>query len=1065
MPALHIVRGLPEKGPGDIIDQFVSGAAIDPFSTWLLVPTRRLVRTIKDACAKKNIPIIPSRICTLDDLCSTYFEECRKTTRFLSKPESKILLSQVITDHKKDLGLFFSGGRPSSGTVENFRDFISVIVRRKIAYPEILCDLQGEKSRQIGIVAQAYRDYLDARDLVDSDTIFSWVIHNIAGSTGPATFRHVFVYGFYQPLPLEQDLILAIASAAESCTVVVPEDPNPGPGRSRFRIRWLEESGIPATVSDAGAAVRPLAGLFSSTDGKIGTNQTIKTATFPTRYAEVAGIAQEICRLRNEGVAFSDIAVTFPEARESMSLVREVFLDYALPFTTTTGTHISHVPVVGFLVQIPEIPAGQFSRDDVVRFIASPYFVHRKRTPASGLPVSGASGFVVFGQSALPGNRDPDPGEIDLVSRLAQIEKGFDAWQKGLDRLLARIDGQAGDDESPLIPVSRETVERIRNWILPLLCDLEKLNGKKSLSSHRKDYRDFLSRWGLDELPDFADGHLRDEELAAQETFFRCLGRMDGMAGILGDREIDTAKFHEILSTLAKETEIYPDREQTGVTLLGLRECMYQQFPHLFIAGLTEGDMPRLTTRIPFTNTLENTRMGTRSLAEILDENRYYFVAALLAATKTLYLSAPLSDGETPLLSSAFFERVKERTDAGIWGDEETAYDCSDRAGAVHAGTLIAGGEICPALSFLSPDCSVDEMVGRINTGRYYRQGTSDSVFDGVLSGDEIIRAVLADRFGPRHVYSPTTLETYAVCPFRFFLEKILGLSVLPDIGTSLSASDRGTAVHAVLSTFYRRWKELGHEKVPPSELADAGALMTEIATAELNKNPFESPLWNAVKIQMLGGTGAGPGIFYQFLSREAAESPSPLVPSHFELAFGMKPRDADDPASVAEPVELSGREGTETVRINGRIDRIDETPAGMFAIADYKTGSQLSGAKEVADGTALQLPLYLMAYEKISKKTGVLAGYYRIRREVENKYVLLDEPGRDLVVSSNPRATKNFRDVLLDSHAHAAGFIKEIRAGNFPLPAEEKCKNPYCEFKTICRFDPLRAPAFLGDE
>jgi ATP-dependent helicase/DNAse subunit B len=1065
MPALHLVRGLPENGPDDIIDQFISGAATDPFSTWLIVPTRRLVRTIRDTCAKKNISLILSRICTLDDLCSTYFEECRTTTRLLSKPESKILLSQVITDHKKDLGLFFSGGRPSSGTVENFRDFISVIARRKIAYPEILGDLQGEKSRQMGIVAQAYRDYLDARDLVDSDTIFSWVIRNIAGSTGPATFGQVFVYGFYQPLPLEQELILAIASAVESCTVVVPEDPNPRSGRIRFRTRWLEESGIPITVSEAGAAVRPLAGLFSSTGGMIGTTETIRTATFPTRYAEAAGVAQEICRLREQGVPFSDIAVTFPEARESMSLVREVFLDFAIPWTTTTGTHISHVPVVGFLVQIPEIPAGQFAREDVVRFIASPYFRNRKRTPASGLPVSGTSGSGVSDLSALPGNRDPDPGEVDLVSRLAQIEKGFDAWPKGLDRLLARIDGQAGDDESPLIPVSRETVEHVRRFLLPLLTDLEKLNGKKSLSSYRKDYRDFLSRWGLDVLPDFPDGRLRDEEAAASRTFFRCLDRLDGMAVILRDREIDAAKFHEILSTLAKETEIYPDRERTGVTLLGLRECMYQQVPHLFIAGLTEGDMPRLTTRIPFTNTLENARMGTRSLVEILDENRYYFVAALLAATNTLYLSAPLSDGDTPLLSSAFFERVKERTGADTWGDEGTAYDCSDRAGAVHAGTLIADGEICPAQAFLSPDCVIDEVVARINTGRYYRQGASDSVFDGVLSGDEMIRAVLADRFGPRHVYSPTTLETYAVCPFRFFLEKILGLSMLPDVGTSLSASDRGTAVHAVLSTFYRRWKELGHEKVLPLQLADAAALMTEIATAELNKNPFESPLWNAVKIQMLGRTGAGPGIFYLFLSREAAESPSPLVPSRFEFAFGMKPRDADDPASVAEPVELAGREGTETVRIKGRIDRIDETPAGMFAIADYKTGSQLAGAKEVTDGTALQLPLYLMAYEKISGKTGVLAGYYRIRREVENKYVLLDEPGRDLVVSSHPRATKNFRDVLLESHAHAAGFIREIRAGNFPLPAEEKCKNPYCEFKTICRFDPLRTPAFLGDE
>ncbi|MFA6363493.1 PD-(D/E)XK nuclease family protein [Methanoregula sp.] len=1052
MPALHLLRGLPEKGPEDFLDRFVSASAADPFSSWLILPTRRLVRTVKNTCGKKNIPLIPSRICTPDDLCLAYFEEYRRTTRLLSKPESKILLSRIINDRKKDLPLFFFHGKVSPGTLENFRDFLNVITRRKIAYPEVLGDLQSDKSRQIGFVVKAYRDYLGTHDLVDSDTIRTWVIRDLANVSHQHLFRQVFIYGLYKPLPLEQELILAIASVAESCTIVVPEDPNPGSDRAG--TRWLEESGIPVTITEGKIAGRPLAGLFSPTSGRIDTTQTIRTALFPTRYAEVAGIAEEICRLHaTKGIPFSDMAVTFPEVRESVSLVRELFSDYAIPWTTTTGTHISHTPVVEFLVHIPGIPVGQFAREEVMRFIANPYFVNRKRKSSPGAPLSGSIDMPVPACSI-----DPDPGTVDLVCRVAQIEKGLDQWKKGFDRLLARIAGQEKDDESPLMPVRQETVDLVQRWILPLLLDLATLDGKKSLSSHRKDYQKFLSLWGLDELPDFPGETLRNEESAAVEKFLRCLDRLDGMAGILGDRPITTATFSQILSTLAKETEIYPDGDRTGVALLGLQECMYQQIPCLFIAGLTEGDMPRLTTRIPFTNTLESSRMGTRSLAEILDENRYYFVAALLAATDTLYLSTPLSDGENPLLSSAFFERVKEKTGAGTWGDEGAAYDCSDRAGAVHAGTLLTRGEVCTALSFLPPDGTVDQIIGRVNTGRYYRQGAADSVFDGVLSGDEMIRAVLSNRFGPLHVYSPTTLETYAVCPFRFFLEKILGLSLLPDVETSLSASDRGTAVHAVLSTFYRRWKEQGHTKVLPAELVDAAVLMTEIATAELAKNPFESPLWNAVKIQMLGGAGAGPGIFAQFLTREAAESSSPLSPSHFELAFGMKPRGADDPASVAEPVELAGREGTETIRIKGRIDRIDETPEGIFSISDYKTGSQLAGVKEVTEGTALQLPLYLLAYEKISGKTGVAAGYYRIRREVENKYVLLDEPARDLIVSSHPRATKDFRDVLLDSHAHAAGYIREIRAGNFPLQTNEKCGNPYCEFKTVCRFDPLRA-------
>jgi len=612
---IALSRGRTGRGPEPVIDRFIAASAVDPFGTWCILPTRRLARDTIRKIRDRDVPVIPSRIGTIDDICATYFEENRTTPRFLLEPESKILLSQIISDHKKELPLFFSRGHPSTGTVENFRDFISVITRRKIAYPEILGDLQGEKSRQIAIVVKAYRDYLDAHDLVDSDMILSRVARHLSGSPDHHPFGQVFIHGLCEPLPLEQDLIKAIASASESCMAIVPDDPNSRPYRNRTGKTWFEESGLPVSIVVEEGTGRPLAGLFAQANGPIETTETIRTATFPTRYAEVAGIAEEICRLHENGVPFSDMAVTFPEARETMALVREIFSDYALPWTTTTGTHISHVPVVGFLVQIPEIPAGQFSREDVVRVIASPYFRNRKRTPVAGAPGSGAEDIQT---PAI--NPDPDPGDVDLVSRVAQIEKGFDTWPKGLDRLLARIAVQAGDEESPLIPVSRETVERVQRWLLPLLSDLEKLNGKKSLSSHRKDYRDFLSRWGLDVLPDFPDENIRDEESAASETFFRCLDRLDGMAGILGDREIDASKFHEILSTLVKETEIYLDGDRTGVTLLGLRECVHQQIPYLFIAGLSEGDMPRLTTRIPFTNTLENARMGTRSLAEILDE-------------------------------------------------------------------------------------------------------------------------------------------------------------------------------------------------------------------------------------------------------------------------------------------------------------------------------------------------------------------------------------------------------------------------------------------------------------
>ena len=164
----------------------------------------------------------------------------------------------------------------------------------------------------------------------------------------------------------------------------------------------------------------------------------------------------------------------------------------------------------------------------------------------------------------------------------------------------------------------------------------------------------------------------------------------------------------------------------------------------------------------------------------------------------------------------------------------------------------------------------------------------------------------------------------------------------------------------------------------------------------------------------------------------------------------------SDDPASVEEAVELTGAAGSEPLRIRGRIDRIDICPDGFFVIYDYKTGAQHPKFKDIDTGKALQLPLYLLAFESISGKRGVAAGYYKIRKDVESRMLLCDETGKDLIVS-RPRISPDFTGTLGRSREFALEYIGRIRKGEFPLPSEEKCPNAYCEFRHICRFDPYR--------
>ena len=152
----------------------------------------------------------------------------------------------------------------------------------------------------------------------------------------------------------------------------------------------------------------------------------------------------------------------------------------------------------------------------------------------------------------------------------------------------------------------------------------------------------------------------------------------------------------------------------------------------------------------------------------------------------------------------------------------------------------------------------------------------------------------------------------------------------------------------------------------------------------------------------------------------------------------------------------LPGPEGTESLRIKGRIDRVDRTPEGFFLIYDYKTGGY-SRFKDIETGKALQLPLYTLAFEAISGGRGVAAGYYGVRKEVKRSMLLCDDTGRAILVS-RPRTSPDFPGTLNRSREFALEYIGRIRKGEFPLPHEEKCPNNYCEFRRICRFDPYRA-------
>ncbi|WP_292368535.1 PD-(D/E)XK nuclease family protein [Methanoregula sp. UBA64] len=1020
--------GLPGEHLDTVIERYLSASKTDPFSTWILVPTRRLAGCIADELARRASPIIPSHICTIEGFCHALFIENRTTERFLQRSEARMLLAQIVEEKRAEVPFFITRDHPAPGTIDDLMTFMNVTLNRNVPFPECLLELQGEKIRQLDTIITAYRDALHERDLADDDTLLPWTI-DFLYRTKSSPLGTVFVYGFYEPLPLEEELFGAIRERSFAAHFFIPH----GLDRNIFRNGpAVLLSGEPAQQT------RQITGLFSET-GSLGAPGFFRVQTFPTRYAEIYAVAAEIARLNEEGTPLSDIAVVCPDLRENLALVEEVFAESGIPWNAAVSHTMARSPVIRFLTGITGLAAGGYAREDMVRLIQSPYF-RKKRVPGGSVSLNAS--------------------EVDLVSRYARIDGPRPDWEKALGRLHEQV---ADPERATNYPgISLPAVERVQEGIRILIAGLETLTGKKNLRDHIRAFDTFLDAWEIPFLSGAPDEGAGEKEKTACTQFRLRVNALATAAWTDAGRIVGPDEFSRLVAAIAEEPDESGLPDLPGVTLLGPRECPHMKFPVVFVCGLTEGTFPRLTTRLPFTNTLENKRMGTRTLSEILREEQYYFIAALLLAKKTLYLSAPLADGEKPLLTSAFFERVRMRTGECPWPvPSGTLSFASRRTAAVRAGAEIRTGRLTAACRLIPAPLAPDDLVERVNMEGYHRQGGCSTPYDGILSGYDPILAILSGRYGADHVWSPTNLELYAGCPFAYFCRRVIGLEALPDVEPDLSAADRGSAIHEVLSTFYRQWRGLGQTKVTPAMLADATDLILRIAQESLDRYNFSSPLWDATRILMLGDKGNGPGYFERFLSCETQEADSPLVPSCFEFSFGMGPGGEAEPGSPA-PVELTSPDGTHRMLVRGRIDRIDQAPDGSFLIYDYKSGAQHPKTKDIEEGTALQLPLYLLAYEKITGGRGIAGGYYTIRRDIARSIVLADAAAKDMMIS-RPRVSADFSGLLHHSLDCSFSYLDGIRGGRFPLPDREACPNSYCEFRRICRFDPYRVLSCNG--
>ncbi len=478
------------------------------------------------------------------------------------------------------------------------------------------------------------------------------------------------------------------------------------------------------------------------------------------------------------------------------------------------------------------------------------------------------------------------------------------------------------------------------------------------------------------------------------------------------------------------------------------------RFAHVFVASLQEGEFPGAAPGPGLVTDEERAAIGLHERVEHVAQERYLFYVCASLPTERLYLSWRIADDDgSAEAPSPFVEEVRELLAPAPPLAPGAPDELLARLTRVRGpGAVVLEPEVAPtadelgrALAARGEQVDVPTVPGSL--------GLSDELA-GVLAARlerarerrhplprDLRHPLVHESLADRPPFGASTLETYSVCSYRWFVDHELRPEPLDPRPEPL---EQGTVVHLTLQRLYAEPPAGG--PLPTSDtlgewLTRARELLLEIAE-ENDLGPRDAPRRAGLeRMETLVGA---------FLARESRRdwelAPRPEL---LEAGFGT---DTD-----AGPLELGD------FRMRGSIDRVDvgtrADGAPIGVIRDYKLSTGVTAAAKLEDERKLQLQLYMLALRRLWGIEPIGGLYEPLGAAGDAKprgLLLADErggllPDRNLT-GTDFRPAEEFEAALESARELAATAVAGMREGRVDRnPVGGTCPR-YCHFQPICR-------------
>jgi RecB family exonuclease len=440
--------------------------------------------------------------------------------------------------------------------------------------------------------------------------------------------------------------------------------------------------------------------------------------------------------------------------------------------------------------------------------------------------------------------------------------------------------------------------------------------------------------------------------------------------------------------------------EEAGIQVLGIIESRGLDFDKVYVLGLAAGSLPRPVRPLPLLDPQER-----QSVLGATTESQYHFARQafyhLLACAPDVTLLRPEEESAEPLAPSPFWTHPScEETHPAV-----DIWNTPDGVSARAAWLQLANKGLAQPTDFPPVDSPVD----------------------GYTLPNTISVSALAVAF---------------LCPFRFFVERVLGLVPLDELIMGISPLERGNLLHRVLALFTRKCRDQG--------LAEKG----DWAAMETLLSACSDEVLLSANGDFLHAQKGGVGEHSRAVERSRWVGSEGGTQGLLTAWLRLEGERLDDGWRwLCEETSFKGLSNQDwPFSITGRVDRIDYHSEGGYALWDYKGGA-IPTRKEVLEQLFdPQILAYVHAAREgripeISGRTAHISGGYiglKAASAVVLSEFINDEEGLEVVLGGWKEAVTSLGSKLVTGQ-----FEAEPGHVSHGVREEKACR--YCPHRPLC--------------